>query len=106
MKRRSPYCVSGTNTKGRCTMQQYNYHPRQHQYTGSLEDEIGADGGEEVLLRNHHRDVERLTNTRIDDTLPNLNPRAAARRQAETEPSQRNLHVNSRGRPYDLPRGR
>src|SRR5258708_3528770 len=87
-------------------MQQYNYHPRQHQYTGSLEDEIGAYGGEEVIPRNYHRDVEQLTNTRTNAALPNRNPRAAAQRQAETEARQRNLRGNSRIPPEALPRGR
>ena len=64
-------------------MQQYNYRPRQHQYTGSLEDEIGAYGGEEFTPRNHHRDVQRLTNTGTPQ--PNRQPRSAAQRQEEIE---------------------
>src|SRR5260370_3683445 len=87
-------------------MKQYKYHRRQHQYTGSLEDEIGAYGGEEVIPRNYHRDVEQLTNTRTNAALPNRNPRAAAQRQAETEARQRNLRGNSRIPPDGLPRGR
>ena len=87
-------------------MQPYNYRPRQHQYTGNLEDEIGAYGGEEVLPGNPHRDAGRLPNTRTNGALPNREQRAAAQRQAELEARQRNVRGNSRVPPDGLPRGR
>src|SRR5258708_23274922 len=87
-------------------MQPYNSHPHQHQYTGSLEDEIGAYAGEEVFPGNHHRDAGRLPNTRTNGALPNREQRAAAQRQAELEARQRNLRGNSRVPPDGLPRGR
>ena len=56
--------------------------PRQHQYTGSLENDIGASAGEEMVTpRNHQRDAQRLTNT----PQPNRQQTAAAQRQAEIE---------------------
>jgi len=87
-------------------MQPYNYYPHQHQYTGSLEDEIGAYTGEEVTPRNHQRDAGRLPNIRTSGALPNREQRDAAQRQAELEARQRNLRGNSRVPPDGLPRGR
>src|SRR5260221_4174734 len=87
-------------------MQPYNYHPRQHQSTSNLEDEIGVYGGEEVLPGNHHRDAGRLPNSRTNGALPNREQRAAAQRQAELEARQRNVRANSRVPPDWLRRGR
>src|SRR5260221_575229 len=87
-------------------MQPYNYRPRKHQYTGNLEDEIGAYGGEEGLPGNHHTDVKRLANTKKNSAFPNRSQREAAKRQAELEARQRNLGGNTRVPPDRLRRGR
>jgi hypothetical protein len=42
-------------------MQPYNYRPRQNQYSGSLDDEIGAYAGEEITPRNQ-RPARKLGN--------------------------------------------
>jgi hypothetical protein len=87
-------------------MQPYNYRPRKHQYTGSLEAEIGGYGGEEVTPRNHQRDARRLTNTGTPQ--PGRKQIAAAQRQAEIEARarQRNRQTNTGTPPDALPRVR
>ena len=53
-----------------------------------------------------HRDVERLNNTGANEALPNRQQREEAKRQAEHEARQRNLHSNMHVPPNGLPRGR
>ncbi len=54
----------------------------------------------------HHRDVQWLPNTRTNEALPNRTQREEAKRQAEHEARQHNLHANSRMPLNSLPRGR
>ena len=71
-------------------MQQYNYRPRKHQYTSSLEAEIGGYGGEEVQevgTPRNHRPARNLRNTEeavIAEQLANQQriEKARARQQA------------------------
>src|SRR5258708_16449365 len=75
----------------------YN-NPRQHQYTGSLENDIGAYAGEEtVTSRNHHRDAQRLTNT----PQPNRQQRTAQRQEEiEARVRQNRTTASARRRAY------
>ena len=70
------------------------YNPRQHQYTGSLEDAIGGYAGyeehEAVTPRNHHRDVKRFTGAQ----QPNRQQMTAAQRQEEVEARVRQNRTN------------
>jgi len=82
---------------------QYNHRPRQHQYTGNLDAEIGGYGGEDVqeaVRPRTHRDARYLRNTEeavIAEQLANQQriENARARKQALADVRQNHTTGNS-----------